>query len=83
MIGATNPLFALDRAVAPGARYPHDAAGPSRAFVRDSVSNSADPARKAAVEFESVLLGQILDEMFAGLETDGPFSGGIVRRQRQ
>ena len=66
----TNPLgmlpnFALDRATT------------QRTFVRDSVMQSADPARKAAIEFESVLLSQILDEMFSGLEADGPFGGGM------
>ena len=62
---ATTPLFALDKAhVKP-------------AVARDEFKNAADPARKAAVEFESVLLSQILDEMFAGVEDGGPFGGGM------
>jgi Rod binding domain-containing protein len=58
------PLFALEQAG-------------GRAYVRDSVTTGADPARKAAVEFEAVLLTQIIDEMFAGLDADGPFGGGM------
>jgi Rod binding domain-containing protein len=37
---------------------------------------AADPAREAALEFESVFLSTILDRMFASLPTDGPFGGG-------
>jgi Rod binding domain-containing protein len=32
--------------------------------------------RQAAQEFESVFLTTMLQQMFAGVETDGPFGGG-------
>jgi len=42
------------------------------------VGPSADAAkmRAAAEEFEAVFLGQILENMFQGIPTDGPFGGG-------
>jgi len=36
----------------------------------------AAAAKKAARDFESVFLSEMLGEMFAGLPTDGPFGGG-------
>ena len=53
---ATPQLFALDRAQAA-----------PRASARQDVANSADPARKAAMDFEAVMLTQVLNEMFAGV----------------
>ncbi len=35
-----------------------------------------DAARAAAQEFEAVFLNTILEGMFAGIKTDGPFGGG-------
>lgn len=32
---------------------------------------------KSAKDFEAMVLGQMLQPMFAGLETDGPFGGGF------
>ena len=63
---ATPQLFALDRAQAA-----------PRASARQDVANSADPARKAAMDFEAVMLTQVLNEMFAGVTADGPFGGGM------
>ncbi len=37
---------------------------------------NAGAAGKAAKEFESVFIAQMLGEMFSGLSTDGPFGGG-------
>lgn len=39
---------------------------------------SADPAqmRKAAEEYEAVFISQMLQPMFEGIRTDGPFGGG-------
>lgn len=37
---------------------------------------SRDAARKAAKEFESVFLTNMLEGMFEGVKTDGPFGGG-------
>ena len=39
-------------------------------------TNETDPLRRAALEFEAVFLSQMLQPMFAGLSTDGPFGGG-------
>lgn len=33
-------------------------------------------ARKAAEEFEAVFMGQAMQSLFAGIETDGAFGGG-------
>ena len=33
-------------------------------------------ARKAATEFEGVLVSQMMGQMFEGISTDGPFGGG-------
>jgi len=37
---------------------------------------SPDAARQAAEELESVFLNTLLESMFAGVATDGPFGGG-------
>lgn len=33
-------------------------------------------ARKAAQDFEAFFIGQTMEAMFTGIETDGPFGGG-------
>jgi flagellar protein FlgJ len=33
-------------------------------------------AKKAAQDFESVFISQMLGQMFSGISTDGPFGGG-------
>lgn len=40
-----------------------------------AAENPADP-RAAAVEFEQVFIAQMLEQMFAGMPTDGIFGGG-------
>jgi Rod binding domain-containing protein len=35
-----------------------------------------DETRKAAEAFEQFFIAQMLDHMFAGIKTDGPFGGG-------
>jgi peptidoglycan hydrolase FlgJ len=37
---------------------------------------NAAAAKKAAEDFESVFLAQMLNQMFDGISTDGPFGGG-------
>lgn len=37
---------------------------------------NAEVAKKAAKEFESVFISQMLGQMFSGISTDGPFGGG-------
>ena len=55
------------------------------AFLRRSVTageilprrtDDAEAARTAAEEFEAVFISQMLEHMFAGIRTDGPFGGG-------
>ncbi len=41
---------------------------------------NADEARTVAEEFEAVLLSSMVESMFAGLSTDGPFGGGHGER---
>jgi len=53
---------------------------PSRpaASLADKARAASTPeaARRAAVEFESVFLSQMLAPMFNGIAADGPFGGG-------
>ncbi len=51
------------------------AAVASKALERPS-RDSNDAARAAAQEFEAFFLAQVLDQMFAGIPTDGRFGGG-------
>lgn len=39
-------------------------------------ARTKDEARTAAVEFEAVFISQMLQQMWAGVKTDGPFGGG-------
>ena len=39
-------------------------------------SADAAAARKSAEDFEAFFLAQVLEHMFKGISTDGPFSGG-------
>ncbi|MEX2649237.1 MAG: rod-binding protein [Alphaproteobacteria bacterium] len=39
-------------------------------------TGSPDAARETAEDFESFFLWQVLESMFAGVPTDGPFGGG-------
>ena len=38
--------------------------------------NSIEQARKVAMDFEAFYLGQMLQPMFAGINTEEPFGGG-------
>ena len=40
------------------------------------VAGSQDDIRRVAEDFEATFLAQMLQPMFAGLQTDGPFGGG-------
>jgi Rod binding domain-containing protein len=48
-------------------------AGPQQA---DAVSRLHRQARDKAEEFETVFLTMFIEQMYAGIETDGPFGGG-------
>lgn len=39
-------------------------------------TGDVEAARTAAEEFEAVFISQMLEHMFAGIRTDGPFGGG-------
>ena len=41
-----------------------------------SAAKTAKQADKAAKEFESVFINEMLSAMYEGLKTDGPFGGG-------
>lgn len=40
------------------------------------IAGSREDLRRTAVDFEATFLAQMLQPMFAGLQTDGPFGGG-------
>ena len=50
----------------------------SRATPRDPDDAARAAARTAAQEFEALFLSQVLDQMFAGIATDGRFGGGTA-----
>lgn len=37
-------------------------------------------ARRVAEDFEALFLSQVLNSLFAGIETDGPFGGGSAEK---
>ncbi len=41
---------------------------------------STDDVSEVAQEFEAVFLSTMMEHMFAGVETDGPFGGGSAER---
>lgn len=53
------------------------------AAVRDApaprfgVADSKEDIQKAAADFEAFFLTQVMEYMFAGISTDGPFGGGF------
>jgi Rod binding domain-containing protein len=50
---------------------------PAAAIATAPRSGAApDAATRTAIDFEAFFLAQVLDGMFAGLATDGPFGGG-------
>lgn len=52
------------------------AQGTQQAVKAPTAGNSVASARKAAEDFESVFLTSMLESMFEGVKTDGPFGGG-------
>jgi Rod binding domain-containing protein len=49
---------------------------PAAAPQTDSESRLHRQARDKAEEFETVFLTMFIEQMYAGIETDGPFGGG-------
>lgn len=45
-----------------------------------SGAQKKDKAREAAQEFEAVFLTGFIEQMFSGIETDGPFGGGHAEK---
>jgi Rod binding domain-containing protein len=58
----------------PAAAQPAAAAAAAPAIDRNS------PAYKAAQDFESVFLGQMVAQMYTGLDAEGPFGGGFAEQ---
>jgi peptidoglycan hydrolase FlgJ len=48
----------------------------ANARLSTTAASAPDSVRQAAQEFEAVFMNTMLSQMFAGLETDGPFGGG-------
>ena len=53
-----------------------NAATHSAAIQPGAAKAVPDKVKTAAQEFEAVLIGQMLEPMWAGLDTKGPFGGG-------
>ncbi len=49
--------------------------------AEDPMTPKHRKAREAAESFEAFFLTQVLDTMFAGIETGGPFGGGSGEKQ--
>lgn len=52
------------------------AAGASAGKITPQMAEMRARARETANQFESFFLSQMMQEMFKGLRTDGPFGGG-------
>lgn len=50
-------------------------------FVDTTMTPERRKAREAAESFEAFFLTQVVDTMFAGITTDGPFGGGNGEQQ--
>ncbi len=57
---------------AAGAAAVRDAPAP-----RFGAASSKEDIQKAATEFEAFFMTQVMEYMFAGIPTDGPFGGGF------
>ena len=54
------------------------AAQPATSQAAAPVIDRNSPTYKAAQDFESVFLGQMVAQMYSGSEAKGPFSGGFA-----
>jgi len=54
--------------------------GQARATPRPEATADKAKAHKVAVEFEAFFVARMLDQMFAGVRTDGPFGGGNAEK---
>ena len=58
-------------------RVPALAPQPAAGEAKPAKATSADDAREAAESFEAMFLAQVLNSMFSGINTKGPFGGGF------
>lgn len=68
----------MDTAINPGLSFAQtqaNDAAKARALMGRKVETK-DEARQVAEEFEGIFLSTMLESMFAGVKTDGPFGGG-------
>lgn len=68
----------MDASFAPDLSFAQTQASDSakaRSLMNRNVQTKNE-ARQVAEEFESIFLSTMLESMFAGIETDGPFGGG-------
>jgi flagellar protein FlgJ len=56
------------------------AAPPAAAQSAAPAIDRNSPTYKAAQDFESVFLGQMVEQMYTGLEAKGPFGGGFAEQ---
>jgi peptidoglycan hydrolase FlgJ len=56
------------------------AAPPSAALPAAPAIDRNSPTYKAAQDFEAVFLGQMVDQMYTGLDAKGPFGGGFAEQ---
>ena len=54
--------------------------GPAKSLSKDDQAKVKAKIAKAAQDFETMYLGQMLEPMFSGLKTDGPMGGGQDRK---
>ncbi len=56
---------------------PSPTLGAAAPTIGSIANRSANEAREAAEAFEAIFLAQVLDHMFRGIKTSGPFGGGF------
>lgn len=66
----------LDAVVGQSAATLRDAAGEAATGQLRAAGSDPRALRRAAQEFEGFFLSMMMEQMFAGIETDGPFGGG-------
>lgn len=55
-------------------------AAPAPSPAASASRKSADPSERVARDFEAMIVGQMLESMFKGLDTGGTFGGGQGER---
>ena len=52
----------------------------ARPAVKPAAAKTDAQIEKAAQDFEAVFLGQMVDQMYTGLDAKGPFGGGFAEQ---